>query len=78
MIQSLGLGAVVHVNGRPLDEGGAAQPLHHLDRIVFGPCRLLCLYVYTLLTEEHRGEGDECGTEYVHSFLVDSPPLVVA
>jgi hypothetical protein len=47
-----------------------AEPLQHLDRIVFGPCRMLCLYLTAPLTLQQRQDL----TSVVFHGL--SPPLL--
>ena len=42
--------ADLHVNGQPLQGVNATQPLKHLDRVIIGPCRIVCLYLTQKLT----------------------------
>ena len=53
-IRATSKGAQTTLNGVPLTAADA--PLAHLDRIVFGPCRMLCLYLTSPLTPEQRGD----------------------
>ena len=52
-IKSGGVTANTTVNGVSVSHE-TASPLAHLDRIVFGPCRMLCLYLTKPLTAQER------------------------
>ena len=68
-VQCLAAGATVCVNGVPIEHAlttndatttrGAATtavPLNHLDRLILGPCRLLCLFLSKPLEPSEREE----------------------
>ena len=48
--------ADLHVNGQPLQGANATQPLKHLDRVIIGPCRIVCLYLTQKLTGMEKAQ----------------------
>jgi hypothetical protein len=66
-IRALSSTSVVCVNGVPINEMDGLPPikLQHLDRIVLGPCRLICLYLTHELSYKDRNywNYDACFTE---------------
>lgn len=63
-VRAMSKAAHTTVNGVavPMDE----VPLAHLDRVVFGPTRMLCLYLTQPLTQEQRTKNT----------LVQFPPIM--
>jgi hypothetical protein len=53
-VRAMSKAAHTTVNGKavPMDE----VPLTHLDRVVFGPTRMLCLYLTQPLTQDQRAQ----------------------
>jgi len=55
--------ASVHVNGEVLNGDGERRTLKHLDRVIIGPCRVVCLFL-----EEKISAGDRAAQRYDVAF----------
>uniref|UniRef100_A0A7S2RC50 Uncharacterized protein n=1 Tax=Rhizochromulina marina TaxID=1034831 RepID=A0A7S2RC50_9STRA len=55
-IRALTPGAVVAVNGVTIEQGAPPVTLNHMDRVIFGPCRLLSVFLDKPMTSEERAQ----------------------
>jgi len=79
VIRSATRGAQTTLNGVVLEaEDPSGQPLQHLDRVVFGPCRMLCLYLTHPLTPEEKASWTYTKTfrEFTSSGAADQSELM--
>jgi hypothetical protein len=81
-LHSDGHGAIVLVNGTPLEElnsadGPSTAKLSHLDRITLGPCRLCTMFLMEPLTPEDKVKWtyDFCFQEIMHREALQLPLL---
>jgi len=75
-VKAMSKSAATTVNGKAvsLDE----TPLTHMDRVVFGPTRMLCLYLTQPLTSEQRAEHtyQRCFREFASGGAIDERNLM--